>query len=122
MGDAAARATLRTLLRAIDQRVTRVNGNSLWRDFVLQEARRHHDAPRDSARAEQLTRLAEDYTYLVRSVGAHKARAAAVTAPPHPRLRASSTPLIDAAAAPSYRTCWCLTASLLTRTQRRATA
>lgn len=66
----AVRSAYRTLLRAVDRRVTAVSGSPLWRDGVRQAFRETH--PADAAALEAALTRAEDLTFYVESVTAHR--------------------------------------------------
>lgn len=61
----------RALLRTIDRRITAVSGNTLWRDFVAKEFRRHSKET-DPEVVQALLQEAEDYAALVESIHRHK--------------------------------------------------
>ena len=67
---AAVRHALRQVLRTVDQHLTRVNDNKLWRTHVINLFRRLEDA--DPEKQRQLLQQAKDYAYLVNSVQEHR--------------------------------------------------
>lgn len=69
---AEARQTLRQLLRTVDQHLTRVNDNKLWRNHVI-KLFRNAKGP-DSQKQQQLLQQARDYAYLVTSVQEHRVK------------------------------------------------
>ena len=58
---------LRSLLRAIRQRISPKSQNSMWHDYVVAEFRRHAGET-DPSKLQQLSQLVEDYTNLVHDV------------------------------------------------------
>lgn len=66
-----ALGTYRSLLRAVDAYVTRVNGNTMWREHIRSEFRRNASCAEPEAGG--LLQLAEEYAYLLRCVHEHKA-------------------------------------------------
>ena len=71
---AEARQVLRQILRVVDRHVTSVNGNTTWRQHILQEFRQSVGVE-DPALRDQLLQQAKDYAFLVNSVQEYKVRA-----------------------------------------------
>ena len=67
---AKARHALRSVLRVVDQHLTKVNNNKFWRNHVIQQFRQA--AKSDPAEQQQLLQQAKDYAYLVTSVQEHR--------------------------------------------------
>ncbi|GBG77450.1 hypothetical protein CBR_g23899 [Chara braunii] len=68
------RHAVRQLLRAIDQNITKVTGNRLWRERVIAMSR-NSVSGEDSvttANEEERVALAKDYAFLLNSVREHK--------------------------------------------------
>jgi hypothetical protein len=87
---ARGRAAYRQLLRAVDKHITRVGGNSLWREAV-RDRFRSGAAPDAAATTDVAVRRAEDLAFLINSVNDHKARAHSATARTHARTTAASS-------------------------------
>jgi len=68
---AEARHALRQVLRTVDQHLTRVNDNKLWRTHIINLFRKLEDS--DPEKQRQLLQQAKDYAYLVNSVQEHRA-------------------------------------------------
>eukprot|EP00891_Asterochloris_glomerata_P006876 jgi/Astpho2/6876/e_gw1.00106.59.1_t len=68
---AEARQVLRQILRTVDRHVTSVNGNTTWRQHILQEFRQSAGVE-DPAQRDQLLQQAKDYAFLVHSVQEYK--------------------------------------------------
>ena len=64
---------LRQILRTVDRHVTSVNGNTTWRQHILQEFRQSAGVE-DPAQRDQLLQQAKDYAFLVHSVQEYKVR------------------------------------------------
>lgn len=67
-----ARHALRSVLRVVNQHLTKVNNNKLWRDHIIQQFRQA--AKSDPAEQQQMLQQAKDYAYLVTSVQEHRVR------------------------------------------------
>ena len=67
---AEARHALRQVLRTVDQHLTRVNDNKLWRTHIINLFRKLEDS--DPEKQRQLLQQAKDYAYLVNSVQEHR--------------------------------------------------
>jgi len=63
----------RRLLRAIDRHLTRVAGNSVWRDHAAERFRAHRGLSDPAAAAAEL-RKADEAAFLMTTIAQHKAR------------------------------------------------
>ncbi len=68
---AEARAALRHLVRAVNANLTSQTGNTVWRQAVFEEFRRHAGET-DATRAARLTQEAHDVAFHLNSVREHK--------------------------------------------------
>ncbi len=70
---------LRQLLRAVDAHLTRVAGNTQWRDYALQQFRANA-AAQDAQLVQEQLQVARDYTFLINTVAHHRVRLGVVAA------------------------------------------
>lgn len=68
---AEARAALRHLVRAVNANLTSKTGNTVWRQAVFEEFRRHVGET-DATKAARLTQEAHDVAFYLNSVREHK--------------------------------------------------
>ena len=64
---AEARASLRALLRSVQNHLTKANGNTLWRDHVVQQFRQHREVS-STEQAAELVEYARDQAELINAV------------------------------------------------------
>lgn len=69
----SAREAYRHLLRTVDSHITRVNGNTQWRDHI-RTLFRAHSGESSAEDGTKKIELAEDYAFLVNSVQEQKVR------------------------------------------------
>jgi len=61
---------LRELLRLVDRHITKANGNTFWRDYILAQFRLH----REPHEVDKLVSIAAEYAELIRSVHSNKVK------------------------------------------------
>ena len=64
---AEARAAFRALLRSVHTHLTKVNGNKLWRDHIVQQFRQHRNVQCPEA-ASELVQYARDQAEVIKAI------------------------------------------------------
>lgn len=81
---AEARAAFRALLRSVHTHLTKANGNSLWRDHIVQQFRQHREVSSQEA-ASELVQYARDQAELIKAIHFQRVRSEDLSLGPETR-------------------------------------